>query len=204
MTKQKSEFVSATGTTFEIVKGLAEEIWAIGGNDDSLRRIISDRSLRQNIARLIVGENANGSGTYKVTVDYGQSLDTMITAGRYDWKNGDINDQNFPISGRRTSETEIALFHFNKGMSTDAVLAELDKRGFRAATLPELLALGADQPELQRQFPIIALGSVWRDPIGIRCVAYLDGSGAERYLNLYWYGRDWKDICRFAAVRKSS
>lgn len=205
MAKQKSEFVSATGTTFEIVKSLAEEVWELGGNDDSLRRIISDGSLRHNLAKLIVGESTSICGTYRVTLDYGQSLDAMIAAGRYDWNNVDINAQNFPITGSGTSEIEIVLFRFVKSMSASAVQAELDKRGFRTATLPELLALGASQPKLQRQFSIVALGSVWRRPDGCHDVAFLDGSIVARRslgLNCNWYGGSWSGACRFAAVRR--
>lgn len=145
----------------------------------------------------------NPSDAYRVTVDYGQLLDAMIAAGRYDGMHGDITDQNFPISGSGTCETEIALFHFDKSMPLDTVLAELDKRGFRAATLTELLALGADQPELQRQFPIVALGSIWHGPRGDRGgAAYLGRIPAGRSLDLLWYEGDWSGLCRFAAVRK--
>jgi undecaprenyl-diphosphatase len=52
------------------------------------------------------------------------------------------------------------LFHFNRDISSEDAIAEMDKDGFRPATLAELLALGEAQPELQKQFPIIALSSV--------------------------------------------
>ena len=145
-------------------------------------------------------------GTYIVTVNYDQSLADMITAGKYDyWMIGDINEMSFPIQkkGTGTSETVITLFHFNKWMSTDAVLAELDKHGFRAATLPELLALGAYQPELQRQYLIVALGSVCRI-LGYRNVARLDIlAGSLRSLQLDWNAGGGRDsVYRYAAVRK--
>jgi hypothetical protein len=202
MAREKSELKSGIGKAVETFIALIEEVEDLGGSDEDTRRIKTDKTLRRQIAELLVSDRVI-SGRHNIVVNYDMPLANLIAAGRYDWKNGDINDQNFPISGSGTSETEIALFHFNKSMSTDVVLDELDKRGFRAATLRELLALGADQPELQRQFPIIALGSIWRDPCDNRGVAFLGRNGAERYLSLDWCEGDLGDFCRFAAVRKS-
>ena len=78
----------------------------------------------------------------------------------------------------------------------------MDEAGYRPATLAELLALGESQPELQRQFPIIALGSVWRGAFGRRRVACLYVPGYGRRLNLYYLDNDWRAHCRFLAVRK--
>jgi len=203
MAREKSELKSGMGKAMETLVSLIEEVEDLGCSDDDIRRIKTNKALRRQIAELIVSDRVI-CGRHNVVVDYGMSLADMIDIGRYDWKNNDIMTKHFPISGSGTSETEIVLFQFNKGMSTDAVLAELDKRGFRAATLPELLALGADQPELQRQFPIIALGSVWRRPDGNRNVACLGRRDAERFLLLDWYEFVWCGVCRFAAVRKSA
>lgn len=78
------------------------------------------------------------------------------------------------------------------------------KAGFRPALIEDLLALGAEYPELQKQFPIVALGSVWQDPGGRRRVPYLRWDGGGRDLDLYWFGDDWDERWRFAAVRNAS
>lgn len=94
--------------------------------------------------------------------------------------------------------------HFNRNIESDTALAELDKMGLRPATLPELLAFGAKYPDKQREFPIVALGSVWRDLCGDRVVAYLgcDSSKRDLYLDRLVYR--WSAPFRFAAVRKSA
>lgn len=137
-----------------------------------------------------------------VTVNRDRSIADGIKAGKYNWSNDSINDKNFPRSGKGTEEAEIILVHFDKLMSTDKVLKELDKRNLRPADLQELLAIGEQHPDKQRQFPIIALASVWRDPGGRRFVPYLGRLGSIRRLDLDWIDDDWSDICRFAAVRK--
>jgi len=142
--------------------------------------------------------------THIVTVNYDTSLADMIKAGKYGWSSGYYNEQSFPVCGVGVRETEITLFHFNKDMSTFAVLDELKRHGFRAATLTELLALGASQPELQRGFAILALSSVWREPSSLRSVPSLGSNRVfGRELGLCWDMSTWGAYCRFAAVRVS-
>ncbi len=139
---------------------------------------------------------------YPLSVDYNRSIEEGIKAGKYDWFNNDITSSHFPSEETGIKEVPLDLIHFGKDKTTDEVLSELDKTGMRPVTLKELLALSEKHPDLQREFPIIALGSVWQDPGGGRCCADLDGSGSERGLGLCWVGGRWDDGCRFAAVRK--
>lgn len=141
---------------------------------------------------------------FSVTVDYNKSLAEMIAAGRYDSFNSDINAEHFPVEGKGKQEKGIRLFHFNRIMTSEQVIAEMDKAGYRSVLIEELLVLGSTYPELQRQFPILALGSVWQNPGGSRHVAYLCWGDAERRLDLHWLGINWDDGYRFAGVRKVS
>lgn len=144
---------------------------------------------------------ADNLPSFKVTVDYTLDLVAMIAAGKYDWTNNDITAKNFPIKGKGSVEIELLLVHLNRYATTKEVEAEMGKRGLRAATIAELLALGAAHPELQRGFLIVALGS--------RCVLDDDGSvpvlyGSDdgRALDLYHDDSEWDVRCRFLAVRK--
>mgnify|MGYP001593530058 FL=1 len=113
-----------------------------------------------------------------------------------------MNDKNFTASRLGADTVDVQLVHFNRIVSTEEALKELDNQGLRAIDLHELLSIGAKYPNLQREFPIVALGSVWQDRYGPRYVPYLDGLGSERDLHLSWVGDDWSELCRFAAVRK--
>jgi hypothetical protein len=137
-----------------------------------------------------------------VTVNRDRTIADGVVAGKYDWKNNDINDVNFRRTGSGSESAEIILVHFDRSMSTSNVLKELEKRNLRPADLQELLAIGEQSPDKQRAFPIVALGSVWLHPLGLRCVPYLRWYGSERALNLIWLERDWDDRCCFAALRK--
>ncbi len=139
---------------------------------------------------------------YLVTVNYDLSVKDAIVAGHYDWKNDDITGKNFPSKRTGTADLEIALVKFDDAMSSEDVLRELDKQGLRAAELPELLAFAEKYSDVQREFPVVALGSVWQDSGGGRDVPYLVRDADRRLLFLNWFVNDWVSDYRFAAVRK--
>ncbi|MEI6528056.1 MAG: hypothetical protein WCO10_00055 [bacterium] len=139
-------------------------------------------------------------GTSKQVVNYGRSVKDSLKAGKYDWVNDDITDKNFPSKEEGEREVEFGLFHFNKVTQSDDNVAEMKKAGFRPATIKEMLAYGEKNPEVQREFPVIALGSVARLS-GYRRVGCLNGRGSGRRASLDCYGLDWSGYCRFLGVR---
>jgi hypothetical protein len=141
-------------------------------------------------------------GTYPVVIDYGKSVEDMVVYGNYNWSNPNITSKSFPLSGTGNVSVSLELVHLNKSASTQEVLAYLEANGLRAATIEELLAFGLAYPEIQREFPVVALGSSWVDSDGRRDVPYLGRGGSDRELRLYWSGSDWLGVCRFLAVRK--
>jgi len=139
---------------------------------------------------------------YSAVVDYGKSVEEMVKLGRYDWSSNNITSEHFPTKRIGKTEIVVDLVHFNRRIGTDEALKELDRMGYRPAELYELLAFGEKYPEIQRGFPVIALGSVWRSSGGNRYVPCLGGSGFRRYLDLHWIEGGWGGLYRFAAVRK--
>lgn len=140
---------------------------------------------------------------YSVVVDYSQPLDEILSAGKYDLVDHNITEKNFPKTADGVVELNIELVHFNHGISSDSVVAEMDKMGLRPATIWELLAFGAKYPELQRQFPIVAIGSVCELSGGRgRHVGFLHGRGSGRLANVHRWGRVWYGSYIFLAVRK--
>lgn len=143
-------------------------------------------------------------GEFLVTVDYEQSLKEMIKAGNYDWVNSDITADHFPDRGEGKMECSLVLVCFDRSMTSDSVLKELEARSLQPGNIRELLAFAASYPEKQREFPIIALGSIWTALDGIRRVPYLGGYvSEERDLSVVWFDYDWHANCRFLARRKS-
>jgi len=155
-------------------------------------------------------ESADPGVTYQVTVNYSMSLADMIAVGKYDLVNEGITQEHFPLPDRAKDESclqapvELHLVHFGLSLTTKQVLTKLDEQGFRPATLSELCAFGAVYPELQRSYPLVALGSLWQYPEGYINCPNLDGNDDERGLELRWYDPSdrWHDFYRFVVVSK--
>ena len=144
---------------------------------------------------------------FRIEVDYSMSLNKMISAGNYDWKNDDITAARFPVKGEGKVEFEAKLFHFNRNISSEAAVTHIKdadpQNPWEPAKTEHTLAFGAKYPEVQREYPIIGLGSVAE--VGFdRYVLGLDRDGSERYLDLDDLGGDWYAYWRFLAVRKVS
>ena len=136
----------------------------------------------------------------KLTVSYDHSIADLVNDGQYDRSNGDITDSNFPSDESGEKEVETALFHFNQSVSSEDAIERMKKDGCRPATMKELLSFGAQYPEIQREFLIVALGSV--TPFGgDRDVGCRDRCGSSRGLLRAWFGIGWDAGCRFLAVR---
>jgi hypothetical protein len=190
---QETELVSAIVRQFPYGKVPAERAQQLIEHQDELAALL---------VTMFTAVVATVVNAFSVVVDYSKSLKAMIEDGHYDWKNNDITSDNFSVTGSGQVNSGLELVHFGKHVSTQDVLAELDKRNLCPATLPELLAFGAKYPEEQRKYPIIALGSVWADRDGRRDVACLCGNDRGRDLGLVCYVFGWRGYCRFLAASK--
>ena len=180
-----------------------EVLDALGVEPEDFERVRQDRSLAEKVAEAFASAREAAKNIFRVTVDYSRSLAEMIGAGKYDWVNFDITAEHFPITGTGKAEVNLVLVHFNRAMSTNEVLDDFKKRGLRPAKIEELLALGERYPDLQREFPIVALGSAFENPRGRRYCPFLWRVGAERGLDLRLLERGWSGSFRFLAVLES-
>jgi|GEM_PF-1378792 hypothetical protein len=177
-----------------------EDLATLFRREQELNRRITEGTLDINkvlvkLQRIIEGE------LEKILFIYPSlSLSDRIAAGKYNWVNSDITEKNFPTSVEKDYEVEYRIFHFNRSISSESAIVETKKEGFRAGNSVELLKLGEIKPELQREFPIVALGSSWRDARGRR-VPVLGRNDDKRVLDLRWFEGVWNDNFRFLGVR---
>ncbi|MEI7452222.1 MAG: hypothetical protein WCK37_03380 [Candidatus Falkowbacteria bacterium] len=99
---------------------------------------------------------------YNFKVDSTKTFEEMVSAGNYDWKNVDVESGNFPLP-EDFKTTELVGKFFDFGVDNRDPVKNVEEKikvdGFRPATSTELLAFGATHPEVQKTFPIIALGT---------------------------------------------
>jgi hypothetical protein len=150
------------------------------------------------LARLIVDVPADP--TFRVTVDYSLTSQEMIAAGHYDEVDDRIDEWNFSIFGEGKVERELVLVRLNRTVNLLEAMAELDRRGLMPAKPGDLLALGAEFPDLQREFPIVLFNSLWLEEGFIRLFPRLWEYEGQRKLG-WCYVDEQFEGCGFLAVR---
>lgn len=125
------------------------------------------------------------------------TLQQLIKKHKFDWVNPDITESNFPPEEISTNPTK--LYHLDRNISSDEVVKEMARDGYRPANAYELLNWEAWNGEDY----VVALGSFARI-YGSRHVLCLYRYGSGRDLRLDWLDDDWFGGCRFLAVATSS
>jgi hypothetical protein len=137
-----------------------------------------------------------------------RGLAKMIEAGNFDWRDDDVNPLNFPDLEEEKNLNKVIrlkakIFNFEKAISSENILEELDREGYRPATLVELLALAKVDPGLQERFTIVSLGSTWTNIIDSRRAPCIRVYRGERELNTDGLEGAWVTSYNFLAIRKS-
>lgn len=125
------------------------------------------------------------------------NLKDLIDSHKFDGVNPSITSETFSEEDIRGDDYK--LFHFERYLSSEEAIKEMEKEGYSAANLYELLSW----KEWNKKDSVISLGSVVK-VLGGRHVPCLGGSDSKRYLNLDWWVSDWYADYRFLGVRNSS
>lgn len=130
------------------------------------------------------------------------SVSELVKLGKYNgYINPNITDKNFPESTGKEEKAEAILICFHANVTSDEAMKVMKDLGLRPGTAKELLSLGIDHPEKQKEFPIVALGSRSR-LVGSWSFPYLTGYDARRCLGLSYWTSVWFGGFRFLAFRK--
>ena len=146
---------------------------------------------------------------HNIFVDYTKPLLEMIRDGNYDYEGSGITEKNFPINRRQNGEVKMKVFSTEELVSrtqpvtSEEVTRAMTEKGYRPAELPEALAYVKANPDEQRRYLILILGSIWQYWIGDRSVPYLWRYDGVRKLSLFWSDNNgWGPSAHFLAVRK--
>lgn len=142
---------------------------------------------------------------YPIEVDQSLEFEEMVQAGYYNDVHQDIVPPvSWITSFNKKENVNVVLLGLDQSMTTEEMLAVFKEKGVRPANIVELLAFGAQYPEVQWECPIVAFGSTWKNRDGDRGVAYLwyNPFGRALLLALIRPEKKWQPFCRFAVVSK--
>ncbi|BFD24986.1 MAG: hypothetical protein JST_000305 [Candidatus Parcubacteria bacterium] len=130
------------------------------------------------------------------------SLKEMIVVANYNFCNYDIKREKLPLTELSDPQKTllVSLLSFDQRIDSKEVILQMKLKGFRPASLAELIYFEMAYPELCAGVPIIALGSVYRDSFGINSVPQFvaDKNGRNLFLDLV--DGDWEIGDKFLAV----
>jgi len=208
MKEKRNDFLAEAESVWRIGKVLFRAVLEQGGGSEEIVSALSNQDLLKRIAEMIIDDFEKPEGPFEIIIDYERSLGEMIRAGNYNWVSDGILEQEGVFEGKRgEQETEAFLFSFSKRIAIPEIKEKMEKKGFQPARIEHLLAFGATYPEFQKKFPIICLGSTFREtnigPSLPRVPALVFEQG-KRCLCLKpsWHLVGWEENCRFLAVRR--
>jgi len=201
------ELVNSLEDILKIITKLKLGIRCSGGTDDDLRRIFSEEGLNMRIADLIMSSHQTSLESYKVVIDYRQTLLEMAENGNYSWNliEQELSEKFSSIKGVGQQEVELFLVDFNKTITAKEALEILNQIDLEPARIEHLLAFGASYSWFEAQFIIVCLGSYYICDGGNRCHPHLssilDGQrmlGSTNCVRIYGYEK-----CKFLALKKA-
>jgi len=143
-------------------------------------------------------------GPFRVTVDYRMSPEQMILRGGYEV----VPQTVYSESARRlitnqpphpdVEEVDIHLVTLSKDTPNSMVGGALKRMGVKPANVPQLLALGAAYPDLQRRGPIAAVDGIANG--GTSDLIYLSTYGDDyRSIVFWWQTRPGENVVKGTA-----
>ena len=126
------------------------------------------------------------------------TLQSLIKKLKFDYITDIATDKNFPDDGRRGT---VELLNFDEELTDQEVFAKIKEKGYRPATIHELLIWAEKNWEKET---VIAFGSIYTDADGGRRVLSVWRGGAERRLLWRWLypSLRWCRVALFAGVRE--
>ncbi len=97
-----------------------------------------------------------------------------------------------------TVEQTLILVHPDETTNAGTVFSYFKKKNLEPASIVDLLVFGAQHPDIQMQFPIIALGARFNLNM-CPAVPYLSSLNRKRVLSLGLLNSTWYTQCRFLA-----
>lgn len=143
---------------------------------------------------------AFGALPFRLTVPYSCDLSEAVAHGKYDTVDPSL--LKYFDGGRMHWTSGYAFLLSYPGCLVHAKWICKAIHGLRVADIEELLAFGAQYPEVQRRFPIVGLGSmckIGQEP-GVWQAAYLVGDEKERRVGLAACNFHYGDRFRFLVI----
>ncbi|MFA7049735.1 MAG: hypothetical protein WC164_01325 [Patescibacteria group bacterium] len=140
---------------------------------------------------------------FSLPINKEKSLSDLLRDGKYNLIGNRIDSMNLEKTKKKIVELKIFDLRQLKprDSSSETICLTMKDQGFKASNFLELLHLGAIYPDLQRRFPIVALGSICIAAQGRIGVPYLTIRDYQRMISLNFFNYSWKPQYKFLGTK---
>lgn len=209
MARSKSDSLGGLGVWFEIAKVITAETFALDGTEEDIRRIISDKQLAKDFAKLLIAARPGATSepvkparpplvgrvvkTITIPAYESSSFAEAVRLGKFDNDTIDIVHQFADERVGLAKPTKVELVEFDRDWWNDEALAwGIENGNKKPIETVHIMGIAIKLPNEQRERPIVVGGSVRRG--GVLC---LDGSSHWRSLDRDSVKDDWDRSCLF-------
>ncbi|MEI6238291.1 MAG: hypothetical protein WCP15_02005 [bacterium] len=146
------------------------------------------------------------NSVYDITVNHNETLSQMITSAKYTGKNDFVSElitpANIPLyvsGGKGEEKIQISLIKLDKAMNNSDIPSFLGNKGYRPATVEELLAFSAKYPDMQKKYFITNISPV--TIAGYKFIIALTGDSDYRALDVFTAHGVWENRTVIAGVK---
>jgi len=141
--------------------------------------------------------------TYTITVDYNISIVDLARDFEIDHTvaETDIKDSNFVLfkMDKKELKFKAVLIHLKHEARISELRDYMKNKKLYPADIKQLLVFGKQNPDEWRKYDIVALGSVWTDPVA--CL-YSGIKRSRLFLGYAFIGLLWDEHYSFLAIQK--
>ena len=130
-----------------------------------------------------------------------------ISVGKENQKKG-LSTIIFGFSKPEEIGTEAEIIFIDKPAYRQGIRSLFRSRNLRFGTFLELLAVGIQDPNRQRHYPIVALGATYKERDkpdfiykGMCYAPYLYGNKTKRGIDVFWVEEKWDEGWAFLGIR---
>lgn len=102
-----------------------------------------------------------GAMHYRIVVQYDQTIESAVRSGGYGWAHSEITSEYFPKTESGRQQLDLVIIPIARHEDVQSLVSGLRGRGYRPASLRELLAFGEQYPDVQKESALIGFGTAW-------------------------------------------
>lgn len=120
----------------------------------------------------------------------------LLERKKWGWVDPRITDEHFPADSEPSLDGA-RLEQYDRLVSSQFILDDLERRGRRPANAAEMLAWIIANPDEQKEYSIVGLGKAWVDLESFKRVVVLPRLVSMPFVSLGYIASDWDTFYRF-------